>query len=326
MDFQVKVLLLSFAITVVETIIILPILKRLKVGQTEREDGPQSHIVKEGTPTMGGIIIMISVILTSASGFLYYYNKGDTAVAMRIFPLVLMALGFGTVGFIDDFKKVVLRDTKGLRPVYKMIGLLIVSVLSIYYMVKILGIGTATYIPFFKVYIELPIWFYVPFAILVILGTTNAINLTDGIDGLATSVTAIIMTFLTVVSILFDVKEVTVFGGVVVGTCLGFLLFNLHTAKVIMGDTGSLLLGGVVAFLALYFRMPLILLIIAIVPVVETISVLMQVFYYQKTGRRIFKMTPIHHHFELSNWKENKIVSVFSIITLVACIIALYSI
>ncbi len=326
MDFQVKVLLLSFAITVVEAIIIIPILKRLKVGQTERMDGPQSHIVKEGTPTMGGIIIMISVILTSASGFLYYYNKGDTAVAMRIFPLVLMALGFGTVGFIDDFKKVVLRDTKGLKPAYKMIGLLIVSVLSIYYMVKISGIGTATYIPFIKTYIELPMWLYVPFAIFVILGTTNAINLTDGIDGLATSVTAIIMTFLTVVSIIFDIKEVTVFGGVVVGTCLGFLLFNLHTAKVIMGDTGSLLLGGVVAFLALYFRMPLILPIIAIVPVIETISVFMQVIYYKRTGRRIFKMTPIHHHFELSNWKENKIVSIFSIVTLVACIIALYSI
>ncbi len=326
MDFQVKVLLLSFAITVIESIIIIPILKKLKVGQTERLDGPQSHIVKEGTPTMGGIIIMISVILTSASGFLYYYNKEDTEVAMRIFPLVLMALGFGTVGFIDDFKKVVLRNTQGLKPAYKMLGLLIVSALSVYYMIEILDIGTATYIPFFKTYIELPIWIYVPFAIFVILGTTNAINLTDGIDGLATSVTAIIMTFLTVISIIFDIKEVTVFGGVVVGTCLGFLLFNLHTAKVIMGDTGSLLLGGVVSCIALYFRMPLILLIIAIVPIMETVSVLLQVLYYRKTGRRIFKMTPIHHHFELCNWKENKIVSIFSIVTLVACIIALYAV
>ena len=196
MDFQVKVLLLSFAITVIETIIIIPILKRLRVGQTEREDGPQSHIVKQGTPTMGGIIIMISVILTSASGFLYYYST-DVEVAMRIFPLVLMALGFGIVGFIDDFKKVVLRDTKGLRPAYKMLGLLIVAVIFVYYLLKVLKIGTATYIPFFKVYIELPTWIYVPFAIFVILAITNAINLTDGIDGLATSVTAIIMTFLT---------------------------------------------------------------------------------------------------------------------------------
>jgi len=325
LDFQVKVLLLSFAITVIETIIIIPILKRLRVGQTERADGPQSHIVKQGTPTMGGIIIMISVILTSASGFLYYYST-DVEVAMRIFPLVLMALGFGIVGFIDDFKKVVLRDTKGLRPAYKMLGLLIVAVIFVYYLLKVLKIGTATYIPFFKVYIELPTWIYVPFAIFVILAITNAINLTDGIDGLATSVTAIIMTFLTVISMIFDVKEVTVFGSVVVGTCLGFLLFNLHKAKVIMGDTGSLLLGGVVAGIALYFRMPLILLLIAIIPTIETVSVVLQVFYYKRTGRRIFKMTPIHHHFELCNWKENKIVSVFSVITLVACIIALYSV
>ena len=325
MDFQVKVLLLSFAITVIETIIIIPILKRLRVGQTERADGPQSHIVKQGTPTMGGIIIMISVILTSASGFLYYYST-DVEVAMRIFPLVLMALGFGIVGFIDDFKKVVLRDTKGLRPAYKMLGLLIVAVIFVYYLLKVLKIGTATYIPFFKVYIELPTWIYVPFAIFVILAITNAINLTDGIDGLATSVTAIIMTFLTVISMIFDVKEVTVFGSVVVGTCLGFLLFNLHKAKVIMGDTGSLLLGGVVAGIALYFRMPLILLLIAIIPTIETVSVVLQVFYYKRTGRRIFKMTPIHHHFELCNWKENKIVSVFSVITLVACIIALYAV
>ncbi len=325
MDFQVKVLLLSFAITVIESIIIIPILKRLKVGQTERTDGPQSHIVKEGTPTMGGLIIMISVILTSASGFLYYYHR-DIDVAMKIFPLVLMALGFGTVGFIDDFKKVVLRNTVGLKPAYKMLGLLLVAVIYVYYLLNVLKIGTATYIPFFKVYIELPVWVYVPFAIFVILAITNAINLTDGIDGLATSVTAIIMTFLTVISIIFDIKEVTVFGSVVVGTCLGFLLFNLHTAKVIMGDTGSLLLGGVVAGIALYFRMPLILLLVAIIPTLETISVMLQVAYYRKTGRRIFKMAPIHHHLELCNWKENKIVSVFSVVTLVACIIALYAV
>lgn len=241
MDFQVKVLLLSFAITVIASMIIIPILKRLKVRQQERADGPQSHLVKQGTPTMGGIIIMISVVLTSACGFLYYYNK-EIEVALKILPLVFIALGFGTVGLVDDFKKVVLKDTKGLKPAYKMLGLLIVSVIYVLYITQVLKIGTQTYIPFFDVYIDLPIWLYIPFAIFVILATTNAVNLTDGIDGLATSVTAIIMTFLTVVSILFDVKEVTVFGSVVVGACLGFLVFNLHTAKVMMGDTGSLLL------------------------------------------------------------------------------------
>ena len=241
MDFQVKVLLLSFAITVIASMIIIPILKRLKVRQQERADGPQSHLVKQGTPTMGGIIIMISVVLTSACGFLYYYNK-EIEVAIKILPLVFIALGFGTVGLVDDFKKVVLKDTKGLKPAYKMLGLLIVSVIYVLYITQVLKIGTQTYIPFFDIYIDLPIWLYIPFAIFVILATTNAVNLTDGIDGLATSVTAIIMTFLTVVSILFDIKEVTVFGSVVVGACLGFLVFNLHTAKVMMGDTGSLLL------------------------------------------------------------------------------------
>lgn len=241
MDFQVKVLLLSFAITVIASVIIIPILKKLKVRQKERVDGPQSHLIKQGTPTMGGIIIMISVVLTSACGFLYYYNK-EIDVAIKILPLVFIALGFGTVGLVDDFKKVVLKDTKGLKPAYKMLGLLIVSVVYVLYITQVLKIGTQTYIPFFDIYIELPLWIYVPFAIFVILATTNAVNLTDGIDGLATSVTAIIMTFLTIVSILFDIKEVTVFGSVVVGACLGFLVFNLHTAKVMMGDTGSLLL------------------------------------------------------------------------------------
>ena len=241
MDFQVKVLLLSFTITVIASIIIIPILKRLKVKQKERVDGPKSHLIKQGTPTMGGIILMISVVLTSACGFLYYYNK-EIDVAIKILPLVFIALGFGTVGLVDDFKKVVLKDTKGLKPAYKMIGLLIVSVVYVLYITQVLKIGTQTYIPFFDIYIDLPIWIYIPFAIFVILATTNAVNLTDGVDGLAASVTAIIMTFLTVVSILFDIKEVTVFGSVVVGACLGFLVFNLHTAKVMMGDTGSLLL------------------------------------------------------------------------------------
>lgn len=241
MDFQLKVLLLSFGITVVASMILIPILKRMKVGQTEREDGPKSHIIKQGTPTVGGIIIMISVILTSVCGVLYYYPK-EIDVAVKILPLVFIALGFGTVGLVDDFKKVIFQDTKGLKPSYKMLGLLIVSVVFVIYTTQIVKIGTETYIPFLKIYIDLPIWIYIPFAILTILATTNAINLTDGVDGLASSISAIIMTFMTVVAIMLDVKEVTVFGSVVVGSCLGFLLFNLHTAKVMMGDTGSLLL------------------------------------------------------------------------------------
>ena len=326
LKFETLILMISFITAIILGIIIIPILRKLKVGQIERDDGPQSHLKKQGTPTMGGIIMILAMIIvvTGTYIFLIYNNQSD--IANKLLPILLLTIGFGLIGFIDDFKKLVLKNTKGLKPSYKMLGLLIISVAYVIYLVYGLKIGTETYIPIFKQSITISIYIYIPFAIIVILATTNAINLTDGIDGLATSVTAIIMTFLTVISIIFDIKEVTVFGSVVVGTCLGFLLFNLHTAKVIMGDTGSLLLGGVVAGIALYFRMPLILLLVAIIPTLETISVMLQVAYYRKTGRRIFKMAPIHHHLELCNWKENKIVSVFSVVTLVACIIALYAV
>lgn len=183
--------------------------------------------------------------------------------------------------------------------------------------------GTDIYIPFIKKSIELPVWIYIPFAVVVILATTNAVNLTDGIDGLATSVTTIILTCLTVISIIWNIKETTIFGCIVVGAGLGFLLFNLHPAHIFMGDTGSLLLGGAIAGISLYLKLPLLLLIIAIIPIIETLSVILQVSYYKKTKKRLFKMSPIHHHFELSGWNENKIVSVFSLITLVASIIGI---
>ena len=325
MQYQNKILLLSFAATVILSLIIVPILRKLKVGQIERAEGPQSHLKKQGTPTMGGIIMTIVIIAVGA--FMYWdYSKDQMEVAKALLPLIGVAVGFGFIGFIDDFKKLVLKNTKGLSPKAKMLGLLIVSVAFTIVLVNVFDIGTDIYIPFVKESITLPIWLYIPFAVLVMLATTNAINLTDGIDGLSTSVTTIILTCLTVISILLGVKEVTIFGVILIGTCLGFLLFNLYPAKVMMGDTGSLMLGGAIAGIALYLKMPLLLLIIAIVPIIETLSVMIQVAYFKKTGNRIFKMTPIHHHFELSGWKENKIVSVFSLITLVFCIIGLYAI
>ena len=325
MQYQNKILLLSFAATVILSLIIVPILRKLKVGQIERAEGPQSHLKKQGTPTMGGIIMTIVIIAVGA--FMYWdYSKDQMEVAKALLPLIGVAVGFGFIGFIDDFKKLVLKNTKGLSPKAKMLGLLIVSVAFTIVLVNVFDIGTYIYIPFVKESITLPIWLYIPFAVLVMLATTNAINLTDGIDGLSTSVTTIILTCLTVISILLGVKEVTIFGVILIGTCLGFLLFNLNPAKVMMGDTGSLMLGGAIAGIALYLKMPLLLLIIAIVPIIETLSVMIQVAYFKKTGNRIFKMTPIHHHFELSGWKENKIVSVFSLITLVFCIIGLYAI
>ena len=325
MQYQNKILLLSFVASVILALIIVPILRKLKVGQIERTEGPQSHLKKQGTPTMGGIIMII--VLVAVGIFVYLdYRIDQFETAKAILPLIGVAVGFGLIGFIDDFKKLVLKNTKGLSPKAKMFGLLIVAVAYTIVLVKVFNIGTDIYIPFVKEYITMPIWLYIPFAVLVMLAATNAINLTDGIDGLSTSVTTIILTCLTVISILFGVKEVTAVGAILIGACLGFLLFNLNPAKVMMGDTGSLMLGGAIAGISLYLKMPLLLLIIAIIPIIETLSVMIQVAYFKKTGNRVFKMTPIHHHFELSGWKENKIVSVFSLVTLVFCIIGILAI
>ena len=322
MEFHIKVVLLSFAISIILGLIIIPILKKLKVGQIERDDGPKSHLKKQGTPTMGGVIIALTIFIV-CMGLYVKYSVSEANVAKNILPLLFVTIGFGLVGFVDDFKKLVLKHTKGLKPIYKMLGLLIIAVAYTLFLTNVLKIGTATYIPFLKIYINMPIWLYIPFAIFVLLGTTNAVNLTDGIDGLATTVTTIILAFFTTVGIILGVKEIVLVGATLVGACLGFLLFNLHPAKVFMGDTGSLLLGGAIAGIALYLKMPIILVIVALVPVIETISVMLQVTYYKKTGKRIFKMAPIHHHFELSGWSENKVVSVFSIITLVLCVIGI---
>ena len=323
MILEVKTLIISFVISIILGCMIIPILKKLKVGQIERDDGPQSHLKKQGTPTMGGIIIIIAMIVVVTGIYIWLSINDNKEIANKILPILLLTIGFGLIGFIDDFKKLVLKNTKGLKPSYKMIGLLITSVTYVAYLVYGLKLGTETYIPIAKMYIDIPIYLYIPFAILVILGATNAVNLTDGIDGLSSSVCVIIITCLAVIGITLQVYEVSLFASIVIGCVLGFLMFNIHPAKVFMGDTGSLMLGGVISGLALYLKMPLLLLVIALVPVLETISVIIQVVYFKKTGNRFFKMAPLHHHFELSGWKENKVVVVFSIITLVLCIIGL---
>lgn len=322
MEFQINILLLSFAITVVLGLIIVPILRKLKVGQIERSDGPESHLKKQGTPTMGGIIIMLGIIIVTVGAYIYYKLR-NPELAQNLLPILGLTIGFGIIGFIDDFKKLVLKNTKGLSPSLKMLGLLIISVIYVLYLINGLNLGTEMYVPILKQYVNLPIYFYIPFAIVVILGTTNAVNLTDGIDGLSSSVCTIIITCLTIIATMFEIKEIVVFGAVVIGAVLGFLMFNIHPAKVFMGDTGSLFLGGVISGIALYLKMPLILLVIAIIPVIETLSVIIQVAYFKKTGKRVFKMAPIHHHLELSGWKENQVVMLFSVITLVASMIGL---
>ena len=319
-------LIISFVVTIIISLIVIPILKKIKVGQIEREDGPQSHLKKQGTPTMGGIIFMISIIICVTGCYIYLYMTNHLELAQNILPMLCLTIGFGAIGFIDDFKKLVLQNTKGLKPSYKMLGLLLISVAYTLFIIKFCKIGTETYIPFLKMYVDLPIFLYIPFAIIVILATTNAVNLTDGIDGLSSSVCAIIITCLTVIAMIFGKTEVVMFGSITVGAILGFLMFNLHPAKVFMGDTGSLFLGGVISSIALYLKMPLILIIIAIIPILVTLSVIIQVMYFKKTGNRIFKMAPLHHHFELSGWSENKVVRVFSVITLLVCVVGILAV
>ena len=323
MDFEIKILLITFAISVICGIITIPILKKLKIGQIERDDGPASHLKKQGTPTMGGIIMIVAIIIATVGACIFFLVTNNQELIKRVIPLLIITIAFGMIGFIDDFKKLVLKNTDGLKPKYKMLGLLIVAVIYVLFLVYGFKLGTDTYIPIFKIYINIPIVLYIPLAVIVILATTNAINLTDGVDGLASSVSCLIITCLTVIGISNQMYEVSIFGSIVIGATLGFLIFNLHPAKVFMGDTGSLMLGGVISSIALYLKMPLLLVLIAIIPVLEASSDIIQVMYYKKTGKRVFKMAPLHHHFELSGWKENKIVVVFSLITLIACAVGL---
>ena len=235
MEYHIKILLLAFAVAFVISLIIIPILRKRKIGQSEREEGPKSHLKKKGTPTMGGIIMMISLVIMGGVVYFGYIRKDAQeaqSMAKNFLPILIAVLGFGLVGFIDDFKKVVLKNTEGLKPRYKMLGLLIVATVFIVYLIKVMGAGTDIIIPFAKTTVTMPIWAYIPFSIVVMLATTNAINLTDGIDGLSTSVTTIILTCLTVIGIVTGVKEIVVFGASLIGICLAFLLFNLHPAKI----------------------------------------------------------------------------------------------
>ena len=272
---------------------------------------------------MGGIIMMISTIIGVTLAYIYFTVNGAHDIAQNLIPLLCLSIGVGIVGFIDDFKKLVLKNTKGLKPSYKMLGLLIISVAYVLFLIEGANLGTETYIPILKTYINIPVYLYIPFVIFIILATTNAVNLTDGIDGLSSSICTIIITCLTVIGIIFGVEEIVVFGSIAIGATLGFLMFNLHPAKVFMGDTGSLFLGGIISAMAIYLKIPLLLIVIALIPVIETLSVMIQVAYYKKTGNRIFKMAPLHHHFELSGWKESKVVIVFSLATLALCVVGI---
>ena len=315
MDFKVVIpVLVSFVISVILGPVIIPILRKLKMGQTEREEGVQSHLAKAGTPTMGGVIILLAITATS----LIYVREFP-----KIIPVLFVTLGFGLVGFLDDYLKVVLKRSDGLFPMQKMGCQLVITAVFALYITKIANVSLEMIIPFTGGKTWDIGWLAIPLLFVAILGTVNGVNFTDGLDGLASSVTVLVATFFTVVAVgtQSGIEPIT---AAVVGALMGFLLFNVYPASVFMGDTGSLALGGFVASAAYMLQMPLFIIIVGLIYLVEVLSVVIQVTYFKKTGgKRIFKMAPIHHHFELCGWSETKVVAVFSIITAILCLIAL---
>ena len=315
MNYQVVIpVLISFAISVILGPIIIPFLRKLKMGQTERVEGVQSHLKKAGTPTMGGVIFLIATVITS----LFYVRDYP-----KVIPVLFLTLGFGIIGFLDNYLKVVLRRSDGLLPWQKFSLQVVVTAVFTYYLVNYTDVNLAMRIPFWSDhYLNLG-WLAVPVLFFAVIGTVNGVNFTDGLDGLASSVTLIVAVFFSVVSIgtKSGIEPITC---AVVGGLMGFLLFNVYPAKIFMGDTGSLALGGFVAGAAYMMQMPLFILLVGLIYLVEVLSVIIQVTYFKKThGKRIFKMAPIHHHFELCGWSETRVVAVFSIITAVMCLIAL---
>ena len=309
--------LISFAISVLLGPVVIPFLKRLKVGQTVRNEGPEAHLKKNGTPTMGGILILISVVVTS----ILYVKEYP-----KIIPILFVTMGFGLIGFLDDYIKVVLRRSMGLRAWQKMALQILVTGVFAYYITHYTDVSLAMKVPFLSnTTIDFGI-LNIPILFFIVIGTVNGANFTDGLDGLASSVTVLIATFFTVVAIGLQsgIEPVTC---AVVGALLGFLLFNVYPASVFMGDTGSLALGGFVAATAYMMQMPIFLAIVAFIYVIEVLSVVIQVSYFKMTGgKRIFKMAPIHHHFELCGWSETRVVAVFSIVTALLCLVGLTAI
>jgi len=292
--------------------ILIPILRRLHAGQSIREDGPQSHMVKSGTPTIGGLIFLSSAIVTTLI-------TGNFKIS--VFMILFSTLAFGAVGFIDDYIKVVKKRNLGLRAYQKLFLQILTAVILIIYQYNSKNMGTDLYIPFLKDYRSIG-FLYVPFIIFVIVGTVNSVNLTDGLDGLSTSVTIICLLFFNVVAIKFQRYEIAAFCLALAGALIGFLFFNKYPAKVFMGDTGSLALGGAISAIALLLNVPLILPIAGGIYFIETLSVIIQVVSFKTRGKRVFLMSPLHHHFEQKGWHEKKVVAVFSIAELILCIIS----
>ncbi|HLR21030.1 MAG TPA: phospho-N-acetylmuramoyl-pentapeptide-transferase [Tissierellaceae bacterium] len=305
---------IAFFVTLILGPIIIPLLKRLNIGQSVRKEGPKSHLSKSGTPTMGGLIMFVALIIT-------VFSSG--VITQDTYVLILSTLGFGLIGLIDDYLIVVKKDNTGLKPSLKLLGQIVLAIILAIYKSKTSVLGTNLIIPFLKYkYLDLGI-FYIPFIVFVVVGTVNSVNLTDGLDGLASGVTLIVLSFFGLISMKWGMDDISMFSSALAGSCLGFLVHNSYPAKVFMGDTGSMGLGGAVAAIAVLLNVPLILPIVGGIYFIETLSVIVQVLSFKLTGKRVLLMSPLHHHFEHKGWKETKVVGVFWTVTIVLCLIGI---
>lgn len=304
--------LISFTISIIAGPFLIPVLRKLKFGQSILEIGPSWHANKSGTPTMGGIIFITGIAVVA----LLWARES------KVITLLLTSLAFGLIGFIDDYIKVVLKRNLGLTAAQKFTAQTVAAVIFVVYLYRAGFIDDELYIPFFSAMLKLEWWLYIPFVVFVMLGTVNSVNLTDGLDGLAAGITVVVSVFFTLVAYGMQDYGTAAFAASVTGGCIGFLLFNAYPARVFMGDTGSLFLGGAISAIAIALKLPLILIIVGGVYLIETLSVIIQVVSFKLTGKRVFKMSPIHHHFEMVGWKETKVVAVFVFTTIVLSVIA----
>ncbi|MDJ1110832.1 MULTISPECIES: phospho-N-acetylmuramoyl-pentapeptide-transferase [Macrococcus] len=310
---------ITFILTAILVPLFIPLLKRMKFGQSIREEGPKSHMVKSGTPTMGGLTFLISTILLSAIACFFVEDNGPLIL------LILVTVGFGLIGFVDDYIIVVKKNNQGLTSKQKLLFQIIIAIL--FYVVSnvlgLLSLSNEINIPFTDIGIPLSI-FYVIFIIFWQVGFSNAVNLTDGLDGLATGLSIIAFSCYFYLAIVQGATAIAYFSAILIGSLCGFLIYNKNKAKLFMGDTGSLALGGVIATVSIMLNQELTLIFIGFVFVVETLSVMMQVTSFKLTGKRIFKMSPLHHHFEMVGWSEWKIVTVFWIVGILTGLIGIY--
>lgn len=323
-------ILLAFAVTAALGPVFIPWLHKLKFGQEIREEGPKWHQKKSGTPTMGGIMFIIGIGVAVIADFVIMAIKGNlNNVTGRGLLVFAIALGFGIIGFTDDYIKVVKKRNLGLTAIQKFTMQLVLTAIYTVVLYFMGSLDTGIYIPFVKTELILPIWLYIPFIMFVMIGVVNAVNLTDGLDGLASGITVVVgIFFMLAAFILADEGGISYFSAALTGGLAAFLIYNKYPAKVFMGDTGSLFLGAAVALMGIALKMEIFLILVGFVYFAETLSVIIQTTYFKYTkkkygeGRRVFKMTPIHHHFEMCKWSERKIVAVFTLVTVIMCVIA----